>query len=327
MKKILLPILLLGMMALLITSCKPDLNDKELTVKVGYFPNITHAQALLGKESEFAAAIGYPIEWKKFNAGSTEIEALMAGELDMGYIGPGPAINGYIKTGGEIQIIAGACKGGAVLVSRRDIVIKDLKDLNNKKIAVPQYGNTQHVVLKQLLDDQGLKETSRGGTVEIVQVENPDVKTLFDRQEIEAAFVPEPWASILVNESEAQVVLDYNEGWRNGDYPVAVLIARTDFIKQHPEIVQKFLQTHTELTALAENDPAASKQIINKEIKRLTGKEISPDIMNSAYERLIFDVQFNQAAVLDMADIMKQLGFIKDKSNLNDIFNLNILDE
>ena len=321
MKKILL---LVGMLTLLICGCQPEPNE-EVTVRVGFFPNITHAQALLGKEASFATAIGHPIAWKKFNAGSTEIEALMAGELDMGYIGPGPAINGFIKTGGEIQIIAGACSGGTVLVSRQDVTIRDIEDLKNKRIAVPQYGNTQHVVLKQLLDDKGLKETSRGGTVEIVQVENPDVRTLFDKKEIDAAFVPEPWGSLLINESKARVVLDFDEGWRNGDYPVAVLIARTDFIKEHPEIVRKFLQTHTELTAMAANDPAASQQIINKEIKQLTGKEISPAIMDSAYDRLIFDVQFSQTAVMEMAEIMEQLGFVKGKPSLVDIFNLDIL--
>lgn len=121
MKKVLL---LVGMLTLLICGCQPAADKSEVTVRVGFFPNITHAQALLGKEAKFAAAIGHPIVWKKFNAGSTEIEALMAGELDMGYIGPGPAINGYIKTGGEIQIIAGACSGGTMLVSRQDVTIR-----------------------------------------------------------------------------------------------------------------------------------------------------------------------------------------------------------
>lgn len=315
------------MLALLLSGCNANTNTQDVTVRVGFFPNITHTQALLGKEARFASALGCKVDWKKFNAGSTEIEAMMAGELDMGYIGPGPAINGFIKTKGEIQIIAGACEGGAVLVSRKDVILKDIKDLENKRIAVPQFGNTQHIVLKQLLNDNGLVETTRGGTVEIVQVENPDVKTLFDKKEIDAAFVPEPWGSILINESQANIILDYNETWRNGEYPVAVVIARTDFIKEHPDLVKKFLQTHVELTEMAKNDKTAAKQTINKEIKQLTGKEISATIMDASFDRLILNDKLNQEAVIEMADIMQNMGFIKDQTDLRNIFNLSILNK
>lgn len=317
----------LCMLVLLLSGCNSAAETEKTTVRIGYFPNITHAQALLGMENKFADALGCPLEWKKFNAGSTEIEAMMAGELDMGYIGPGPAINGFIKTKGEIQIIAGACEGGAVLVSRQDIHINDIKDLANKTIAIPQFGNTQHIVLKKIMDENGLQDTAKGGTVEIVQAENPDVKTLFDKKEIEAAFVPEPWGSILINESQANIIMDYNQTWRDGKYPVAVVIARADFIKQHPDLVKKFLETHVALTETAKNDKAAAKATINKEIKQLTGKEISAEIMDASFDRLILNDQLNQEAVLEMADIMEDLGFIKGQENMNQIFNLDLMNK
>jgi len=324
MKKWMLVVCLL---AFCLSGCKSAGETEKTTVRIGYFPNITHAQALLGKENKYAAALGCPVEWKKFNAGSTEIEAMMAGELDLGYIGPGPAINGFIKTRGDIQIIAGACEGGAVLVSRQDVHINDMKDLANKTIAIPQFGNTQHIVLKKIMDENGLQDTAKGGNVEIVQVENPDVKTLFDKKEIEAAFVPEPWGSILINESQANLVLDYNQTWRDGQYPVAVVIARADFIKQHPDLVRKFLETHVALTETARKDKTAAKLTINKEIKQLTGKEISAEIMDASFDRLILNEEVNQEAVLEMADIMEDLGFIKGQENLNRIFNLDLMNK
>lgn len=310
---------------LFISGCNSNKKDDKLTLRVGFFPNITHVQALLGKGGRFESAVGCGIEWKKFNAGSTEIEALMAGELDMGYIGPCPAINGFIKTKGEIQIIAGACEGGAVLVSRHDVVIKTIEDLSNKKIAIPQFGNTQHIVLKQLLDSKGLKETTKGGTVEIIQAENPDVKTLLDRKEIDAAFVPEPWASRLIEEAGANVVLDYDKVWRGGKYPVAVLIARTEFIKDHPELVKKFLRMHHELTKMAGNNKAEVKKIINKEIKELTGRELSLGILDESFNRLIINSKVDTQAVKEMAELMDRLGIIKGKSNFEKIFNLDLL--
>ena len=316
---------ILCVLLLSVAGCSRHNNDNKLTLRIGFFPNITHVQALLGKGKIFESAAGCPIEWKKFNAGSTEIEALIAGELDMGYIGPGPAINGFIKTKGEIQIIAGACEGGAVLVSRRDVVIRSVEELRNKRIAIPQFGNTQHVVLQQLLDSKGLKETSKGGSVEIVQAENPDVKTLFDQQAIDAAFVPEPWASRLIEEVRANVVLEYDKVWRNGKYPTAVLIVRTDFMKVHPDIVAKFVAAHSELTVWAKSNKDEAKKIVNTEIKSLTGKALSDAVLSAAYGRLIITDRVDAQAVAEMAGVMERLGVIKGAYDIRKIFNAKTL--
>lgn len=310
-----------------LSGCNANKKDKEINLRVGFFPNITHAQALMGKENKFKSATGCTIDWKQFNAGSTEIEALLAGELDIAYIGPGPAINGFIKSKGELQIISGVSEAGAVIVSRNDVIIKNIKELSGKKIAVPQFGNTQHVVLKQLLDSNGLKETTKGGDVEVVQADNPDIKTLFDKKAIDAAFVPEPWASRLIEETKANIVLDYDKVWRDGKYPVAVLIARTDFIKKQPEVVEKFLKAHVELTDAANAEKTVAKKTINKEIKNLTGKELSDSIMDSSFNRMIITEKVDKKSVLEMADFMEKLGVIKNKKNIDNIFNFQILNK
>lgn len=246
----------------------------------------------------------------------------MAGELDMGYIGPAPAINGFVKTNGDIQIIAGACDGGAVLVARGDIALSGIQDLHGKKVAIPQFGNTQHIVLKQLLYLNGMKETSQGGSVEIVQAANPDVKTLFDRKSIDAALIPEPWASGLINNENARVVLDYDKVWRNGNYPSAVLIARTEFIHDHPDILAKFLAAHAELTAWTNLNKEKAKSIVNLEIKKLTGKNLSNNVLDASFARLIFNDRVDTAAIMEMADVMKNLGIIKSVRDVRNIFSL-----
>lgn len=310
-----------------LSGCNSNKSGKETSLRVGFFPNITHAQALMGKEDKFQSATGCSIDWKQFNAGSTEIEAMLAGELDMAYIGPGPAVNGFIKSNGGLQVISGVSEAGAVIVSRSDVIIKDIKELSGKKIAVPQFGNTQHVVLKQLLDSNGLKENTKGGDVEVVQADNPDIKTLFDNKSIDAAFVPEPWASRLIEESKANIVLDYNQVWRDGKYPVAVLIARTDFIKEHPEVVEKFLKAHIELTNEINNNKSEAKETINKQLEALTGKKLSDSIIDSSFNRMIITDEVDKEAVLDMADFMEKLGVIKSKENIDKIFNFEILNK
>ena len=308
--------------ALMLTSFARN-DDKSNAVRIGFFPNITHAQALVGKaDGEFAKNIGQKIEWKKFNAGPSEIEALMAGEIDIGYIGPGPAISGYTRTKGDLQIIAGSTDAGAILVSRKDIHINNLSQLTNKKIAVPQFGNTQDLSLRYLLRKNGLKETTKGGTVEIVQAENPDIKTLFDQKQIDVALVPEPWGSRLIKETKANLVLDYNKIWMNGNYPSTVVIVRTDYLNAHPDVVKKFLKTHIKLTDYIKNNNAVAKNLINSQIKELTNKSLSKEILNSSFKRIKTTYNPEKDAIKELINLSYDAGFIKTKPDTKNLFNL-----
>lgn len=304
--------------------------SKNVTVRVGFFPNITHSQALIGKaDGTFQKSIGESntIEWKQFNAGPEEITALFAGAVDIGYIGPGPAINGYAKSKGDLQILAGATDAGAILVSRKDLPIKDIKELSGKKVAVPQFGNTQDLSLRNLLQQNGLKDTTKGGTVEIVQAANPDIKALLDKGDIDAALVPEPWGSTLVKDLQANVVLDYDKLWREGKYTTAVVIVRTQFLKEHPDLVEKFLQTHVELTDYITKNQDKAKATVNAQITELTKKPLSKDILDAAFSRLTVTNNPEKDSVLDFVALSVETGFLKEKPDTSDLFNLTILNK
>ena len=186
-------------------------------IRVGAFPNITHAQAMVGKANGwFDKAMGpqVKIQWTSFNAGPSAIEALFAGAIDMTYVGPNPAINGYVRSNGEaLRIIAGATSGGAALVVRGDSGINRPEDFHGKRIASPQMGNTQDVALRAWLKSQGLKTRDKGGDVEVMPVANPDQLTLFLKKEIDAAWAPEPWASRLVHDAGGKIFLDERSLW------------------------------------------------------------------------------------------------------------------
>lgn len=328
--------LILMVLSSVLTACSSQkesskgTESKNVAVRVGFFPNITHSQALIGKaEGTFQESLGEStkIEWKRFNAGPEEITALFAGAVDIGYIGPGPAINGYVKSKGDIQIIAGATNAGAVLVSRKDLLIKDVKELSDKKVAVPQFGNTQDLSLRNLLQQNGLKDTTKGGTVEIVQAANPDIKALLDRGEIDAALVPEPWGSILVKDLQANVVLDYNKLWREGSYTTAVVVARTEFLKEHPDLVEKFLKTHVELTDYINNNKDKAKETVNAQITELTKKPITKDILEAAFNRLTVTNNPEKDSVLDLVTLAVVAGFLKERPDTSDLFNLSILNK
>lgn len=324
-RKNLLLAILLAVTGLLFGCATTTSQSKNTKVRLAFFPNITHSQALVGKAGgQFQKAFGDEnvIEWKAFNAGPAEIEALFAGEVDIGYIGPGPAITGYAKSKGDLQIIAGATDAGAVLVTRRDLVLHNVSELSGKKIAVPQFGNTQDLSLRNILHTNGLTDTTKGGTVEIRQVENPDIKTLLDKGEIDAALVPEPWGSRLIQEVKANVLLDYNQVWREGKYTTAVVVATTKFIKEHPELVEKFLHTHVELTSYINENPEQAREIVNAQIKELTNKPLDPEILAASFGRQTVTNDPEQASVIDFVQLSLDAGFIKQQPDLKALFNL-----
>ncbi|HEY8889150.1 MAG TPA: aliphatic sulfonate ABC transporter substrate-binding protein [Clostridium sp.] len=327
-------VLLLGILLIVgISGCSPkkvENANENVNVRVGYFPNITHSQALVGREQgSFQKAIGKTnkLEWKLFNAGPAEVEALFAKAIDIAYIGPGPAINGYAKSKGDIQIIAGATDAGAIFVSRKGLVIKNLKDLNGKKIAVPQFGNTQDLTLRNIMSENGLKDTTKGGTVEVRQASNADILSLLQKGDIDAALVPEPWGSRLIKEAKANIILDYKELFRKGKYTSAVVVVRTEFLNDHPKIVENFLKNHVDITEYINKNPDTAKKIVNKQIIELTKKPIDKDVLDAAFNRLTITNNPEKDSVLDFVKFSLNESFLKLKPDTKDLFNLTILNK
>lgn len=326
-KKSILVLFIIAMIGIF-SGCTDKKNNLKIPVKVGFFPNITHAQALIGKDQgQYQKALGekYIVQWNQFSAGSSQIAAILTGAVDIGYIGPGPAINAYISSRGDIQIVSGAAGGGAVLVSREGLTIKSVSELSGKKVAVPQYGNTQDLFLRKLLQENGLKDKTKGGTVEIVQAENPDIKFLLSKGDIDAALVPEPWGSRLVKEVGANIALDFNQIWTDENYATAVIVVRKEFLQEHPEVVEKFIRTHVELTNYINENKEESKKIINKQVEELTKKSLPEDVLDNSFERLILTNDPQKKSINEMVKLLVNTGILKQQPDTESLFNLELL--
>lgn len=306
-------ILFIMLMVLAVMSGCGKSDEKATTVNMGYFNNITHAQALLMKaEGKLESSFGEDItvKWNAFNAGPAEVEALFSGAIDIGYIGPVPAINANVKSNGDVVILSSATKGGAVLVGRKGSGIKDVKDLSGKVVAIPQIGNTQHLSLLQLLSDNGLKPASEGGDVTVSAVENADVANMMERGDIDAALVPEPWGATLLGQG-AELLMDYDDIYIQGQYDVAVVVVRKEFMEANPELVEKFLKEHEEATKKVNEDTSTLKTI-NEELDRATGKSLSDTIISEAFGRIGVSTELNRESVMGFANISKEQGLISD---------------
>jgi NitT/TauT family transport system substrate-binding protein len=302
-------------------------------IRIGYFPNLNHAQAVIGIGSgDFQKELskdGIKIETFVFNAGPSAIEALFANQIDIAYVGPNPAINGYIASNGQdLKIIAGAASGGAVFVVRDDAGINSPKDFTNKKFASPQLGNTQDVALRKYLLDNGYKTVENGGNVTVVPVANPDILTLMLKKEIDGAWVPEPWGVKLVKEGNGRIFLDERSLWPGGKFVTANIIAKTDYLKNNPEVIKKLLTAHVNETTWINDHKGESVQAFNTALKQLTGKTIAEDELRDAFSRLVFTYDPIRQSLFKLADNAYDLGFLakgKKKPDISEIYDLAVL--
>ena len=309
-----------------LTACGSSSNktpDGKTKVRIAYFPNITHTQALIMKNQQTLEALwadSCEVTWKSFNAGPAEIEAIFAGEIDLGYIGPVPALSANVKSVGDVKIISNATNAGAVLLKRTSSGIQTVSDLAGKKIAVPQLGNTQHLCLLALLSEHGLSTVDKGGDVTIVASSNADILNLMDNGSIDAAFVPEPWSTTIMKNGNAEILLDYDKVFLNGKYPTAVVIANNDFVEKHPDIVEEFLKAHKEATLYINENKEEAIQIVNAEIKATTEKALDEDVIQKAFSCMTVNSILNQDAIMKFAKISKEEGFIRTIPEVEHVF-------
>jgi len=322
-----LPLALAGLMVGLAACASPSPSPTRL--RVGYFPNLTHSQALIGlARGDFERSLGPEavIEAKAFNAGPSVIEALYAGEIDMAYIGPNPAINGFVRSGGEaLRVVAGATSGGAAFIVRPQAGIDSPDDLNGKRLASPQLGNTQDVALRAYLADHGLSTTEAGGTVQIIPTANPQILDLFRRGEIDGAWVPEPWATRLMVEGGGSLFLDERDLWPNGEFTTAVVIARTAFLEAHPDLVRAWLEAHVQLSLWERAHPDEAKLLANEAIGELTGAALPQAVLDGAWSRQQVTWDPLRQTILESAWSAYQAGYLDSEPDLRELVDLSLL--
>jgi len=318
-----------------LTACGKD-DDKSTasgtgeasTIRLGYFPNITHAPALVGvNKGFFQQALGSTkLEPKTFNAGPAALEALISGAIDATYIGPNPAINGWAKSHGQaLKIIAGSTSGGAGLVVKPSIAAA--ADLKGKKIATPQLGNTQDVALRAWLKQNGLNADAQGGgDVSILPQDNATSLQAFAQGAIDGAWVPEPNLSRMIIESKGKLLVNEKDLWPNGQFVTTHLIVKQEFLKKYPETVKKLLQGHLAAVKLIAADSAGAQKAANEQIAALSGKPLKDEILASAFKNLSFTNDPIASSLYTSAQHAQDVGLLKPV-DLKGIYDLGPLNE
>ena len=306
-------------------------NTSSDVLRIGYFANINHIQAVIGiGNGDFQNGLGnVKIESQVFNAGPSAIEALVANRIDVAYVGPNPAINGYLKSDGQaLRIIAGASSGGAVFVIRNDSGINSIHDFAGKKFASPQLGNTQDVALRSYLLKNGYKTSENGGSITIIPAKTADIVTMMTKKDIDGAWVPEPWGTILAKQANGKIFLDERDLWPNGEFSTALIVARTDYLNSHPDVIKKLLEAHVKETIWIENNKDNAIKSFNEQVQKLTGKTIPNDVISQALSRMEITYDPVKSSIDKSANDAYSLGFLGDKKpDLSNLFDLTILNK
>ncbi|HYC72030.1 MAG TPA: ABC transporter substrate-binding protein [Opitutaceae bacterium] len=295
-----------------------------VVLRVGYFPNVTHAQGVLGSHSTregrgwFEQKLGpdVTIQWFAYNAGPSAMEAILAGSVDLTYVGPNPALNAYIRSrGAEIRVLAGAVEGGAALVVRANAGLNGPADFKGRRIATPQLGNTQDVAARAWLKKHGYRVSLTGGDVPVIPTSNPDQLALFQQGKLDAVWTVEPWVSRLEQEAGGRVLLEQPEA------VTTVLVAGTRALKARPELVAKFAAAHRELTAwIAAHGDEARREVragLSADMKR----EISAALIDRSWPRLRFTDTVTQKQFEALVADAQSVGFLRDAIPLDRLFS------
>jgi NitT/TauT family transport system substrate-binding protein len=293
------------------------------TIRVGHFPNITHAQGLvahaLSRQGkgwfEERLGPGTKIEWFVYNAGPSAMEAIFAKSIDLTYVGPGPALNAYAKSNcEEVRLIAGAANGGAALIVQPESNFKTAADFRGKKIATPQLGNTQDISCRAWLSAGGLKVTQLGGDAQVIPTQNPDQLALFKAKRVDAVWTVEPWVSRLEREASGKVLVEEK------DVATTVLVASAKFTSEKRDVSKKFVQANAELTDWILKNPAEAQKLVKAELLEETRSDMVQELIERAWKRIVFSAEVPRQSVEMFVQNSVRSGFIKAAPDLSKLF-------
>lgn len=297
--------------------------EAKTLLRVGYFPNITHAQAVIGAHGTrsgggwFEQRLGpdATIQWFPFNAGPSAMEAIFAGSIDLTYVGPNPALNAHIRSRGEeIRVLAGSAEGGAALVVPGDGSIRSAADFKGRRIASPQLGNTQDVSARVWLKKNGYRVTLVGGDVPVIPTANPDQLALFQSGRIDAVWTVEPWVSRLELEAGGRLLVEQR------DTVTTVLVASAKFLRTQPELARRFVAAHRELTNWLRENPEAARAKLREGLSLEARREIPAALIARAWPRLTFTDRATREQFEALVSEARTVGFLRDSIPLDRLF-------
>lgn len=294
--------------------------DSAEEVTIGYFPNINHVAGMVAEEKDLYSEElpdGTTVNYQYFPDGSAFMTALETGDIEAGIVGPGPAMNHY-TSGAEVSVVAAGSTGGTVIMARPDAGIESPEDLAGKTFISPRVGCTHDVQFEtQMKSNYGLTSDRVDGEMKHVTGKPATYSNMFATGNVDVATVPEPWASFIEEEGTGEVLIDTPEVAYGETLPAAVFVTSNELIENDPELVQSLVNAHKNATEFIQENPEESKDIAINKIKEITDQELSPTVIDRAWERIIFTYEIDEQVLQDFANSSYDLGFLDENPDLS----------
>jgi sulfonate transport system substrate-binding protein len=294
-------------------------------VRLGIFPNLTHAPGFVAQQAGIFEEVMAPtrVDVTVFNSGTDAGNALLGGSIDATYIGPGPATSLFLESDGRVSVVSGAVSGGASFVVRKDAGINGPEDLPGKKIAVPGIGNTQDIALRAWLEDHGLTTNDEGGDVSVLEVDNPELPQLFEAGELDGAWEPEPYPSLLVEQGVAEVYVDEADLWPDGRFVTTHLLVNNAYMDAHPGIVRDLVEANVRAIDFLNENPEEAKAAAQAGLIEAGAPSLDQAVVDAAWEKLSFTWDPIAGSLQTGAEHAFDLGYIEENpTNVLDLYRL-----
>lgn len=286
--------------------------DGDEAVRVAFLPSVSHAIPIVGLErGTFAGAMDpVRVDALVLDSGTQAVQSLIAGSLDLAYVGPGPAVNAFARSGGGVVILSGAANGGVSLVARSGTGIAGVADLGGMRVAVPQVANSQDVSLRHHLAAAGLAPADRGGSVMVIAAAGPEIHSLFSRGLLDAAWVPEPWATLLVESLGAERVLDEADLWPGGEFASVVLVAREAYATGRPGEAASWLDAHEATAGWIAANPDGAREAYASFASREALAALPRAVLDASFPRVSITTEAPPGPILEFAERAAALGYL-----------------
>ncbi|WP_414469048.1 ABC transporter substrate-binding protein [Methanobacterium sp. ACI-7] len=279
------------------------------TVTIGYLPSDHHAALFVANFQGMYEKEDIRVQLVPFRAGPEIIKALEEGEIDVGYCGISPVITA-IDNGKPIKIVAAVNQEGSGIVANSNI--KTINDLKSKRVAIPQKGSVQDILLKDTLKSNNISLSD----VQIIESEVPYMpkSLLFNKFDAFVAWEPYPSAAQI---DENETILAYSEElWE--DHPCCVIITTDDYAKSSTNKLNKILSVHREATNYINSHKNETVLIISKKL----GTEIEVEEESLKHVEFVSDLSDNFVNnVFKIVEIQKQLEYTKNNITKEQLFN------
>ena len=330
MRRLLLVVAITALIASACASSATRSRGEEGVLRLGIFPNLTHAPGYVALEQGIFEEVLDPtrVEVKYFNSGSDAGTALLSGSIDATYIGPGPATSLYLQSEGGVAIVSGVTAGGATFVVRKDAGIDSPEDLAGKRIAVPGIGNTQDVALRTWLHEHGLRARDEGGDVSVAAVDNPELVGLFRAGHLDGAWEPEPYPSLLVAEGLAEPFVNEAELWPNGDFVTTVLLVNSTYMEANLDVVADLVRANVEAIELFQEDPETAKAAAQAGLVKAGAPSLDQAVVDTAWDNLTFTWDPVAPSLIQGAANAHAVGYLETEPiNMSNLFRLDQLND